>query len=227
MIKEKKSLTHDTIMKTLDWSYDKALNGGIPGMDTAIELADSYMKKGGSVLDNSNSLIKWQNTKSATAGFLTSLGGILTLPVAIPANLASVLLVQVRMIAAIAHMGGYDLKDDQVKTLVFTCLAGNSAKEIIKNSGIQFGRKLAISGIKKIPFTTITKINRAVGFRLITKFGGKGIINLGKIVPIAGGILRGTLDAVSTNIIGKTAQKLFINGSLIRENNDPTIIDMS
>jgi uncharacterized protein (DUF697 family) len=149
------------------------------------------------------------------------------LPVAVPANLASVLLVQVRMIAAIAHMGGYDLKDDQVKTFVFTCLAGNSAKEIIKNSGIQFGRKLAISGIKKIPFTIINKINRAVGFRLITKFGGKGIINLGKMVPIAGGILGGTLDAVSTNIIGKTAQKLFIDGSLIQENNDSTIIDMS
>ena len=227
MIKEKKSLTHDAIMKTLDWSYDKALNGGIPGMHTAIELADSYMKKGGSVLDNSTSLIRWQNTKSATSGFLTGLGGIVTLPVAVPANLASVLLVQVRMIAAIAHMGGYDLKDDQVKTFVFTCLAGNSAKDIIKNSGIQFGRKLAISGIKKIPFTIINKINRAVGFRLITKFGGKGIINLGKMVPIAGGILGGTLDAVSTNIIGKTAQKLFIDVSLIQENNDSTIIDMS
>jgi len=226
MIKEKKSLTHDTIMKTLDWSYDKALNGGIPGMDTAIELAESYMKKGGSVLDNSTSLIKWQNTKSATSGFLTGLGGIITLPVAIPANMASVLLVQVRMIAAIAHMGGYDLKDDQVKTFVFTCLAGNSAKEILKSSGISIGRKLAISGIKKIPFKIITKINKAVGFRLLTKFGEKGVINLGKMVPIAGGILGGTLDAVSTNIIGKTAQKLFIDGSLIQENNDSTIIDM-
>lgn len=223
---KKKSLTQDTIMKALDWSYDKAINGGVPGMDTAIELAESYLQKDGTLDEKVKSLILWQNTKSATSGFLTGLGGIITLPVAIPANITSVILVQMRMVAAIAHMGGYDLKDDQVKSFVYACLAGNGAKDILKNAGVQIGKKLAVSGIKKIPFEVIKKINQAVGFRLLTKFGEKGIINLGKMVPFAGGLIGGTVDAVATNTIGNVAHKLFIQEPQIKNKEESVIIDM-
>jgi len=50
------------------------------------------------------------------------LGGIITLPVTLPANIAVVLLTQVRMITAIAHMGGYNIRDDQVRALCYVCL---------------------------------------------------------------------------------------------------------
>ncbi|NMH73919.1 EcsC family protein [Bacillus sp. RO2] len=216
-------------MKALDWSYDKAVNGGIPGMDTAIELATNYEQKSGSLVENVNSLIRWQNTKSATSGFISGLGGVIVMPVAIPANITSVILVQIRMVAAIAHMGGHDLKSDEVKTFVYACLAGNGAKDILKNSGIQIGKKLAISGIKKIPGEVIKKINKAVGFRLLTKFGEKGAINLGKMVLIAGGLIGGTIDAVSTNTIGNVARKLFIEDSNVNtsyNDSEPVIIDM-
>ncbi|KML40667.1 EcsC family protein [Cytobacillus firmus] len=213
-------------MKALDWSYDKAINGGVPGMDTAIELADSYLQKGGTLDEKVKSLILWQNTKSATSGFLTGLGGLITLPVAVPANITSVILVQMRMVAAIAHMGGYDLKDDQVKSFVYACLAGNAAKDILKNAGVQIGKKLAVTGIKKIPFEVIRKINQAVGFRLLTKFGEKGIVNLGKMVPLAGGIIGGTVDAVATNTIGNVAHKLFFQEQKSRKMAEPKIIDM-
>lgn len=226
MEREKKSLTHETIMRALDWSYDKAINGGIPGMETAIELADNYLQKSGTLEENVKSLILWQNTKSATSGFLSGLGGIITLPIAVPANIASVILVQMRMVAAIAHMGGYDLKDDQVKSFVYACLAGNGAKDILKNSGIQIGKKLAVTGIKKFPFEVIKKINQAVGFRLLTKFGEKGLINLSKMVPLAGGIIGGTVDAVSTNTIGKIATKLFITESSKKTEDGSVIINM-
>ncbi|WHP42989.1 hypothetical protein [Lysinibacillus capsici] len=36
------------------------------------------------------------------------------MPITIPTNLASVMYMQMRMIAAIAQIRGYDLKDDQV-----------------------------------------------------------------------------------------------------------------
>lgn len=224
MLGDIKELTQDVIMEALDWSYDKAINGGIPGMDTAIELADNYLKKEGSLEDKVNRLIRWQNTKSATSGFLTGLGGIITLPVSIPANIASVLFVQIRMVAAIAHMGGYNLKDDEVKSFVYLCLAGNGAKEIIKNTGILIGEKLVINGIKKIPGAVITKINQAVGFRLLTKFGEKGAINLGKAVPLVGGVIGGTVDAITTNTIGDLACNIFIE-SKENDNNNPFIID--
>ncbi|AIG03216.1 MULTISPECIES: EcsC family protein [Pseudomonas] len=202
-------LTHNKIMQALDWAYDKAING-VPGLDSAAEMASSYTSDSGTLIDNANSLIRWQNTKAGTSGFLTGLGGIIAMPVTIPANIASVMYVQIRMIAAIAKMGGYDLKDDKVKTLVYACLAGDAAKDILKDVGIVVGTKIATNAIKSISGKTITAINKSVGFKLLTKFGEKGVVNLGKAVPILGGIIGGTVDAVATNVIGNIARDTFI-----------------
>ncbi|WP_341282093.1 EcsC family protein [Paenibacillus sp. FSL H8-0537] len=206
-------LNKDVVLKALDWAYDKSLNG-LPGAETAEELAENYLRKAKSIEEAANSLIGWQVSKSATSGFLTGLGGLVTLPVAIPANLLSVLYVQMRMIAAIAHMGGYDLRDDKVKTFVYMCLCGNGVKDIIKDVGIVLGQKITRVAIQKISGTVITKINQKIGFRLLTKFGSKGVVNLGKMVPVAGGLIGGTFDGVSTATIGKVAKKMFIqNGN--------------
>lgn len=210
------SLTQVKIMEVLEWGYEKAVNG-MPGLDSAKELADDYAKQGGTPIEQANSLIRWQNAKAGTSGFLTGLGGLITLPIAIPANVASVLYVQIRMIAAIAYLGGYDLSNDKVKTMVFASLTGNSAKEVLKDIGIAVGKKLAMSAIDKISGATITKINQAVGFRLLTKFGTTGIINLGKAVPILGGILGATFDTVATNIVGNTARNIFIEQDTLND----------
>ena len=203
------SLNESKIMDVLNWSYEKAVQG-VAGLDSAYDLAEDYMKGNDSLYDQVNSLIRWQNTKAGTSGFLTGLGGIITLPIAIPANVASVMYVQIRMIAAIAHMGGHNLNDDRVKSLVFVCLTGNAAKDILKDVGIVVGKKLAENAIKNISGKTITAINQKVGFRLLTKFGEKGVVNLGKTIPLLGGIVGATFDSVSTNTVGNIARDTFI-----------------
>ena len=203
-------MTEGVIMKALDYAYDKAVNG-VAGLDTAQEIAESYMREGGTKYDMANSLIRWQNTKAGTSGFLMGLPGLIAMPLTIPANIASVLYVQVRMIAAIAHIGGYDVKDDRVKTLVYACMAGNSAKDLIKDIGIVVGKKVAINAVNNISGKTITMINQRVGFKLLTKFGEKGAINIGKAIPFLGGIIGGSFDIVTTNIIGNIARDTFIS----------------
>lgn len=204
----------ESMQKFLSSAYEKALNG-VPGLGSAEDLADDYMKgyynnTYKSVEDAVDALIRWQNAKCATSGFLTGVGGLITLPVAIPANIASVLYVQMRMIAAIAHMGGYDVRDDRVQTMVYACLCGNSMKEMFKDVGIQLGKQMGKSALQKIPSRIILKINQAVGFRLLTKFGQKGTLNLVKGIPLLGGVIGGTIDGVSTNIVGNNAKKIFI-----------------
>lgn len=179
-------------------------------MESAEELAKRYLEKYDTVDESIDTFINWQCAKCATSGFITGLGGLLTLPVAIPANISSVIFVQIRMIATIAKMRGYNLKDDQVKTLVFVALTGQAATDILKQAGITIGSKVGINLIKKMPMKVIYQINKKVGFRLVTKFGQKGIINLGKLVPIVGGVIGGTVDTVGTLTVGKTAKKLFI-----------------
>ena len=202
-------LTESKMMQVLEWGYEKAIQG-LPGMESAEELAKRYLEKYDTFDEAIDTFINWQCAKCATSGFITGLGGLLTLPVAIPANISSVIFVQIRMIATIAKMRGYNLKDDQVKTLVFVALTGQAATDILKQAGITIGSKVGINLIKKMPMKVIYQINKKVGFRLVTKFGQKGIINLGKLVPIVGGVIGGTVDTVGTLTVGKTAKKLFI-----------------
>lgn len=205
-----KLISQETMMNALDWAYDKSVNG-VPGLGTAEELADSYTKDGTTAFEQANSLIRWQNAKAGTSGFVTGLGGLFALPVTIPANITSVLYVQIRMIAAIAHIGGYDLRDDRVKSLVYMCLVANTGKEVLKDVGIGVGSKLAMTAIKHIPGKALTQINQKVGFRLLTKFGEKGVINFGKAIPLIGGLIGGSIDYAATNAIGKVARDTFIS----------------
>ncbi|GJJ02772.1 hypothetical protein RugamoR64_33100 [Duganella rhizosphaerae] len=202
-------LTQSKIMQALDWAYDKAVNG-VAGLDSAEEMANEYLAGKGTIEEKIDSLIRWQNTKAGTSGFITGLGGIITMPVTIPANIASVMYVQIRMIAAIAKMCGQDLHSDRVKTLVYACLAGDAAKDILKDVGIVVGTKMATNAIKNISGKTILAINQKVGFRLVTKFGEKGVINLVKVVPFFGGVVGGTVDAIATNLIGNVARNTFV-----------------
>jgi len=178
-------------------------------METTEELVNKYLSKTASVDEAIDKFISWQQAKCATSGFITGLGGIITLPVSIPANISSVLYIQTRMITAIAGMRGYALKDDQVRTLVYVSLTGQAAADILKQAGIKIGTKMSTILIKRMPVEIIKQINKKVGFRLITKFGEKGIINLSKCVPIVGGVIGGTVDVVGTRTIGKTAKKIF------------------
>ncbi len=63
----------------------------------------------------------------------------------------------------------------------------------------------------------MTKINQAVGFRLLTKFGSKGVVNLWKAVPVAGAFVGGAFDSVTTKIIGPLADRLFQKRVLLLE----------
>jgi hypothetical protein len=183
---------------------------GIPGVDGVEDLAQSYSAHHCCADDAIDSLISWQIAKASTAGFITGIGGILTLPVAIPANLAGVLYIQIRMIGAIAHLRGYDVRSDQVRTLAFACLAGSAALDILKDLGISIGAQLTRQMIFRISGEVLKRINRAVGFRLVTKAGTRGVVNLVKVVPIAGGLVGGALDAAATKVIGQTAKQVFV-----------------
>lgn len=202
-------ISQETMMQALDWGYMKAVDG-LAGLGTASELAEDYRKANPTARDAAYSLINWQMSKAATSGFVTGLGGIITLPVAIPANIGSVLYIQIRLVAAIAHLAGHDIRQDHVKTLIYTCLAGSAAADVLKDAGIKFGMKMTVNLIRQVPGRVLIMINQRVGFRLATKAGTTGLINLGKIVPVVGGIIGGSFDAVSTRIIGNVALNLFM-----------------
>lgn len=210
-------INEGNIQKVLDWTYEKVLVG-IPGTASVYELSNSYLSKHPTKDKAIDSLIRWQQGKTGVNGFAAGLGGIAVMPVAIPTNLFSVMYVQIRMIAAIAHIRGYDLKDDQVQTFVFACLTGQSAAEVIKQNGIVIAAKIGKVQVSRIPGEVIKQINQKVGFRLVTKAGEKGVVNLGKMVPLLGGVVGAAFDVSTTYAIGKAAKLTFIEGGYDNDN---------
>ena len=162
-----------------------------------------------------------------TSGVVTGFGGFITMPVAIPANVGSVIYVQMRMIACVAYMADYELDSDQTQTFIYACLAGVAVNGLLKQAGIKIGVKFTNGLIKKIPGKVLTKINQKVGFRFITKFGTKGIVNLGKLLPGVGAIVGGGLDLVETKIIAERAYKWFFEGDFsVKDQNGEDMIEI-
>lgn len=212
--KVKTSITEEQMQDVLNKLYIQSVNG-IPKVSLPIEdLVKDYLSKNKDVDKAAKSLINNSIVKCGTSGFLTGLGGFLSMIATLPANITSVMYVQLRMCCAIAKMGGYDIHSDQVQTMIYACLTGSAMSDILKQAGIKFGNKFGVAMVKKIPGAVINKINQKVGFRFITKFGETGIVNLAKVVPVLGGVIGGGVDVASTRIIGNNAYSLFINGEV-------------
>ena len=212
-VKEKKqALTQKDIMKLLNSCYEKCLNGISKVSPSVEEMANDYLRKYEKADDACKAMLRNQIAKCTTSGVVTGFGGLITMPVSIPANVGSVIYVQMRMIACAAYMADYDLNSDQTQTFVYACLAGVAVNGVLKQAGIKFGVKFANGLIKKIPGKVLAKINQKVGFRFITKFGTKGIINLGKLLPGVGAVVGGGLDLVETKMIADRAYRWFFQG---------------
>ena len=221
-----KLLTQEDIMKLLDGCYEKCLNG-IPHVSPSVEkFANDYLDKYKTKQLACKAMMKNQIIKCTTSGFLTGFGGIVTMPITLPANVGSVLYVQMRMIASAAYMAGFELNSDQTQTFVYACLAGVAVNELIKQASVKFGLKFATSLIKKIPGKVLTKINQKVGFRFLTKFGTKGLVNLGKLVPGVGAVVGGGLDLVETKIIADRAYKWFFEQNFTQGKEETEIVEV-
>lgn len=207
-------MKREEILNTLDALYDKVLRGLPPKREGAVAMAERYLRKNDSVDDAALDLITDHMSKCTATGFVMGLGGLVTMPVTIPANIAGVLYFQLRMIAGLAYMGGYDVYSPQVRMLTYVCLAGISIQSMLKNTGVKIGTRITKSVVAKIPAKLTASINRSVGYRLFTKFGSRGAVSLGKAVPVVGGIVCGSLDYVETRLIAQRAYNMFIRGDV-------------
>lgn len=205
------------MLKVMDWAMEKAA-GNIPGFGNIEQTTEKYLTKHkGNVEDAVNEMIRWQMTTAATTGFVSSLGGLPTMAITLPANVAGVMAVQLRMIGGIARMGGCSYTDEDTKTGMYLCLLGAEGGSILAKASGQFAVKFATASLKKLPGAVLIKINKAVGFRLFTKFGTKGVINIGKAIPFLGGIVGGSVDAITTYGIANAAKALFLKSSIESE----------
>lgn len=214
------------VEELLDIIYSKSIDGVDKISKPVKDICEEYLNRYNDPKVAAKKLIVSDITKCVTSGFVNGLGGLPLMVVTVPADITSVLYVQMRMIASVAYLAGFNLNSDATQTFVYACLAGVSVSSVLKNIGIKFGEKITESAIKKIPGKVLTSINQKVGFRFLTKFGEKGIINFGSAIPVIGGVIGGSVDLIDTKIIADRSYKFFIEGDYIStDNEDKNIVD--
>lgn len=203
--KESKAL--DLINKLLALGID-----GAGPLKSSKELAAEYRSDARHVgpANQVDALVRWETGKNFTTGFATGMGGLVTLPVSVPAGIGSAWIIQARMVGAIADLNGYDVHDDRVRTLAMASLVGDaSVKEAVKRAGVDFSQRAGKAAVQRIPGRVLIEINKKIGFRLLTKAGTKGVVNLTKLVPVLGGVVGGTVDAASCRTVAVAAKEFF------------------
>ena len=210
---ESNEINDSMLTKVATWLTNVAVEGVGP-LSSSMQLAAEYKMDADYPDDDAraDSLINWETSKNFATGFVTGLGGFVTLPVSIPAGLGAAWAVQARMVGAIAEIYGHSVQDERTKTAILLCLVGGEAVNVLKGVGVKLGSRLTENLIAKIPGKLIVEINKKVGLRLLTKAGEKGIINLTKLVPIIGGPISGVVDAAMCRTVGKTAKMAFRPG---------------
>ncbi|XVV05661.1 EcsC family protein [Actinosynnema sp. CA-248983] len=201
------------LAKAQQTAVDHLLRVGIEGFGpfkSAHTMASDLLDRGLTRDEAVRNLIRTHVTAAGIQGFATNIGGLITLPVTLPANVAAAYLVQTHLIASIAAVYGHDLDSEEVRTAILVCLLGNAGTEVLKKAGIKVGAKLTMNLIERIPAQLIREINKRVGFTLLAKYGtSRGAITLAKGVPLVGGVIGGGFDAVTTRAVGGFARRFF------------------
>ena len=179
--------------------------GKVPGAKASA--ARQLQRNAGSVDRAIESLIDFHVRLATAGGFVTNLGGVAALPVAVPANLTGVAIVQVRMIAAIAHLRGYDLDDNRVRTALVMCLLGGEQVVKLIKEGKLPTSPMAVATAPVFDPALDARVAEAVVSDLAGRIGGKNLaLTVTKRVPLVGGGIGAVVDAVATRQIGKYAK---------------------
>lgn len=150
-------------------------------------------------------------------GFVTNLGGLAALPVTLPANVTGVAVLQARMVAAIAHLRGYDLDDNRVRTALIMCLLGGEemARRIV--DGTLPTSPLAVATAPMFDPQLDATVSKEVLADLASRVGGKNVtLALTRRIPLLGGGIGAVMDGISTHQIGAYAKSEFVARRMIR-----------
>jgi uncharacterized protein (DUF697 family) len=198
----------DSLTQVFDWAYGKAVDG-MPGFEGAEALAAEYAARHASTDEAVKALIVWHSRMAAVAGFATGCGGFVALPLALPVNVAGTLYLQTRLVAAIAHLHGHDIRHSRVRMLVLACLSGSKAADTLRDAGLRFGTRLGRDAVGWAAPALYNKSRHAGHFAFLGTVGSRGVAGLGRFVPLLGGAVAAGFDGALTQMIGRTAHRVF------------------
>jgi hypothetical protein len=185
---------------------------GVGPLDGAAMAAEKQLdEQKGEVEKAIHEVIENHVRLAGAQGFLTNIGGLVTMTFTVPANITGLALIQCRMVAGILHLRGYDLADKRVRNAILASMLGEE-------------RVLSLIRKKKLPGTPMALATapvhdphldnimaNEVASELVTKVAGKRIATtVGRRVPVVGGLVGAGADGFATWQIGRYVDREFL-----------------
>ena len=162
---------------------------------SAQSVVDFALAERGDIEATIDAIVRSHLRLAAANGFVTSLGGFVVLPIALPANIAGFYLVATRMVAGIASSRGHDISQPDVRSAVLLALVGADADDLLSRAGAAGGGHLVNLAAERLPGPVLMAVRKGVMFRLLTRVFKKSFSRFGRAVPVAGGLVGAGLDA--------------------------------
>jgi hypothetical protein len=190
----------------------EALNRAIDGVGPlapAARAADKQLAEQRGNVDRAIHEVIENNVRMAGAqGFVTNIGGLVTMAFSIPANVTGLALIQCRMVAGIAHLRGHDLDDPRVRNAILALLLGEEqVRELVKKRKLPT-TPMALATAPAHDPTLDGTISAVVATDLITRVAGKRLATtVGRKIPVVGGVVGAGADGFATWKIGRYADR--------------------
>jgi hypothetical protein len=155
-----------------------------------------------------SSLIESHVRLAGAQGFVTNIGGLATMPLAVPANIGGLAMVQCRLVAALAHLRGHDVTDPRVRNAVLTTLLGEEkVHELVRAMRLP-GPPMAVATAPVHDPDLDAVVANEVAGELMTRVAGKRLANaVGRRVPVIGGVVGAGADGYATWQVGRYADR--------------------
>lgn len=192
-------------------ALDKAITGVGP-LPSAASAADKQLEEQNGDVERAIHEVIENNVRYAGAqGFLTNIGGLVTMAVTVPVNLSGLALIQCRMVAGIAHLRGYELSDPRTRDAILACLLGEETLlKMVKQRTLP-GTPMEIAAAPAHDPALDRLLGTEVATELITRATGKRLAaTVGRRVPVVGGVVGAGTDAYVTWKIGRYVDREFL-----------------
>ena len=181
------------------------------GVDEEAELSATAKYRAGDALTG------WSAAANFGSGFVAGLGGSLTLPVTIPAQLAATTFTTLRLSFALAILAGRDpLEPACAATAIACALGGDDLREggddlrRVDGSVGEATQYAAIRGSGTALQGAAWRLTRLAATRLAQRGAQRGAsMAVTRAVPILGGVIGGTVDGAFTQSAGARAMRAF------------------
>ncbi len=189
-------------------AFERAVNGLGP-LKGAADAADMRLERNdGDRAKAIGDLVDSHVRLAGAQGFVTNIGGLVVMTVAIPANVTGLAVLQSHMVGGIAHLRGYDLTDPRVRNAVLACMLGNDAVDLLVKAKKLPSSPMAIATAPAHDPDLDHRIAAEVAAELFGRVAGKRTLAaIGRRTPFVGGGVGLITDGYATFQVGRYAAR--------------------